>query len=164
MYKRGEGRVSKREEEIRQRFVNEKLVKRGRERERETGERLSRPSAASWNRYRDRARTRKGERERSGRPDDEEVEAEGDRPNVAKEGQRGRTGARGDETRTKRGRRKSVAARSRERYGGREREMTTGRVCARATGSTRCTRACVRGECGERTGGSLSTGAKYSLV
>lgn len=44
--------------------------------------------------------------------------------------------------------------------------MTTGRVCARAraTGSTRCTRACVRGERGERTGGSLSTGAKYSLV
>lgn len=42
--------------------------------------------------------------------------------------------------------------------------MTTGRVCARATGSTRCThRACVRGERGERTGGSLSTGAKYSL-
>lgn len=40
--------------------------------------------------------------------------------------------------------------------------MTTGRVCARATGSTRCTRACVRER--ERTTGSLSTAEQILAV
>lgn len=123
--RREERRVSRqREEEIRQRFVNEKLVKtEGRNRERERQASVSRDrqlpaeTAIGIARERERERKRAVERRRG-------VEAEGDRPNVANEGQRGRTGARGCETRTGRGRRRSVAARSRERCGregGRER-------------------------------------------
>lgn len=165
--RREERRVSRqREEEIRQRFVNEKLVKRGRnrERERETGERLSRPSAASWNRYRDRARTREREKE-SGRTTKRSRSGGWS----TERGERGTERAdRGswlrDEDGTRQAKERGCALEREVREGGREREMTTGRVRARATGSTRCThRACVRGERGERTGGSLSTGAKYSL-
>lgn len=164
--RREERRVSRqREEEIRQRFVNEKLVKtEGRNRERETGERLSRPSAASWNRYRDRARTREREKE-SGRTTKRSRSGGWS----TERGERGTERAdRGswlrDEDGTRQAKERGCALEREVREGGREREMTTGRVRARATGSTRCThRACVRGERGERTGGSLSTGAKYSL-
>lgn len=68
MYKRGEGRVSKREEEIRQRFVNEKLVKRGRERERERQASVSRDRQLPAETAIGIAREREREREREKRP------------------------------------------------------------------------------------------------